>query len=74
MVGVQVPHSYIFLTLIIGSEELICILRELGFQPLVTSSVSELRNALVYTIGCKNFERREVPRTLGISMAKGLTV
>jgi hypothetical protein len=74
MVGVQVPHSYIFLTLIIGSEELIRILRELGFQPLVTSGVSELRNALIYAIGCKNYERREVPLTLGISVAKRPTV
>jgi hypothetical protein len=66
MVGVQVPHSYIFLTLVIGDEDLIHILRELGFQPVVTSGVSDLRNTLIYAIGCKNYERGAVSRTLGI--------
>ena len=66
MVGVQVPHSYIFLTLIIGDEELIHILRELDFEPVVTSGVSNLRNALLFAIGCKNYERGAVLQTLGI--------
>jgi hypothetical protein len=66
MVGVQVPHSYIFLTLIIGYEELIHILRELDFRPVVTSGVSDLRNTLMYAIGCKNWEWKAVSRALGI--------
>jgi hypothetical protein len=66
MVGVQVPHSYIVLTLIIGDDDLNYILRELGFEPLVTSGVSDLRNAVLYAIGCRSYERGAVSRTLGI--------
>ena len=66
MVGVQVPHRYIFLTLIIGDDHLNHILRELGIEPELTSDVPTLRNALLFAIGCKNYERGAVSRALGI--------
>jgi hypothetical protein len=64
MVGVQVPHSYIFLTLIIGADQLTYILCELGAKSVFTSEVPALRNALLFEIGCENYEREVVLQTL----------
>jgi hypothetical protein len=51
MVDVQVPHKYIFLTLIIDDEKLKHILHELGVEPDHTWDAPRLRAAVQLEIG-----------------------